>query len=101
MFAISHAATALAIKRRYRNVGLWRLLVAVQAVELWWLFRGTWGLLAGIVIYNILDIPVLLPNPDAAARIAAHPAILTSFIVFQIVTTWILIYWLARGRQMR
>lgn len=34
MYAISHAATALILKRRYPSVGLWPLLVAVQAVEL-------------------------------------------------------------------
>jgi hypothetical protein len=36
MYAISHAAAALAIKRRWPRAGLWVLLVAVQAIELLW-----------------------------------------------------------------
>ena len=36
MYAISHAATALALKRRYPEASLWPLLIAVQVVELIW-----------------------------------------------------------------
>lgn len=36
MYAITHAATALVLKRRYPAVAWWPLLVAVQAVELLW-----------------------------------------------------------------
>ena len=36
MYAISHAATALALKRRYPEASLWPLLIAVQLVELIW-----------------------------------------------------------------
>jgi len=36
MYAISHAATALALKRRYPGASLWPLLIAVQFVELIW-----------------------------------------------------------------
>src|SRR5438105_12258608 len=36
MYAISHAATALALKRRWPTAGLWPLLVSVQAIELLW-----------------------------------------------------------------
>ena len=37
MYAISHAATALVLKRRYPEAGLWPLLIAVQLVELIWI----------------------------------------------------------------
>ena len=36
MYAVSHAATALPIKRRFPQAGLWTLLIAVQAIELLW-----------------------------------------------------------------
>ena len=36
MYAISHATTALALKRRYPIAGMWSLLVSVEAVELLW-----------------------------------------------------------------
>jgi hypothetical protein len=206
MFAISHAATALLLKRRYPSAGLWALLFAVQAVELLWviltylgiehievaggtlhlgflpyshsvftgvalallvgaaiqvsrgdrafavavglgivshivldivqherdihlfpaawgprlglglthhplanfaielvygvvcwrLFGGRIGLLVGIIIFNLLDLPLMLPNPDAATRLGAHPAILTTIILVQIIASWLLVARLAR-----
>lgn len=36
MYAITHAATALLIKRRFTRAGLWPLLVGTQAIELLW-----------------------------------------------------------------
>ena len=36
MYAITHAATALIIKRRFRSAPVWPLLVSVQAIELLW-----------------------------------------------------------------
>lgn len=32
MFAVSHASTALLIKRRYPAIGLWPLLLGTQAI---------------------------------------------------------------------
>jgi hypothetical protein len=36
VYAVSHAATALPIKRQVSRAGLWPLLIAVQAIELLW-----------------------------------------------------------------
>ena len=36
MYAVSHAATALVLKRRYPDASLWALLIGVQLVELLW-----------------------------------------------------------------
>jgi hypothetical protein len=36
MYAISHAATALALKRQFPTALLWPLLICVQAIELLW-----------------------------------------------------------------
>src|SRR5712692_4914374 len=36
MYAISHAATALPLRRRFPEAGIWPILIAVQLVELLW-----------------------------------------------------------------
>ena len=36
-YAITHASTALALKRKFPRVGLWPLLISVQLVELLWI----------------------------------------------------------------
>jgi hypothetical protein len=36
MYAITHAATALLLKQRFRQAGLWPLLIGTQAIELLW-----------------------------------------------------------------
>jgi hypothetical protein len=36
VYAVTHAATALPLKRRFPNVGVWPLLIGVQAIELLW-----------------------------------------------------------------
>src|SRR3954466_12935349 len=43
MFAVDHAATALLLKRRYRTVPIAPMLVAVQAMELAWVFLNFAG----------------------------------------------------------
>ena len=44
MFAVDHAATALILKRRYPNVPIAPLLVAVQAMELAWVILNYLGI---------------------------------------------------------
>lgn len=44
MFAVDHAATALILKRRYPNVPIAPLLVAVQAMELAWVVLNYLGI---------------------------------------------------------
>lgn len=43
MYAIAHAATALAIRRRVPEASLWAVLVGVQAVELIWIVLSLAG----------------------------------------------------------
>lgn len=209
MYAISHAVTALALKRRWPTVALWRLLLAVQAIELLWvlfvylgverptytanavhlgflpyshsvtsaavvalavwlffrfrkrdpvaatalavavmshvvldiiqhepdiallptgggphfglalgsapmwdfvvelafgiacwrLFRGTAGLLIAIVAFNLMNLPLMFPQPGAGAMLAAHPAVLPTVILFQIVITWLGVWYFARRAE--
>lgn len=62
----------------------------------WWLFRGTVRLLIGIMIFNLLDAPLMFRNPQAAAWLGAHSAVLTTIILVQIVASWLLVARLAR-----
>lgn len=56
MYAISHAATALALKRRYPRVPLWPLLLSVQAIELVWVVLT----LTGVEHVSVVDAHVAL-----------------------------------------
>src|SRR4051794_12347714 len=51
MYAITHAAAALAIRRRVPEAPLWALLVGVQAVELVWVVLS----LAGVEHASVHD----------------------------------------------
>jgi hypothetical protein len=62
----------------------------------WRIFRGRVGLLVAIVTLNLLNIPLLFPSPGAGATLAAHPAVLPTIILVQIVVTWIAIWWMSR-----
>ena len=207
-YAISHASAALALKRKYPRVGLWPLLISVQAVELLWIafiylgiehyrvtadaihldflpyshsvlsgallallvwgmgksahrayvgvaiglgifshivldiiqhepnitllplewgprlglnlqafpladflvelafcvgcwkvFGGSRQLLIGIVILNLLfNLPIMFPAGGVIALIAAHPFLLPTIILVQVVVTWTLVWWFGQDR---
>jgi len=54
----------------------------------WWYFKGNNKLLITIVIFNILDLPIMLASGDSLNPIACHHYLLPSFILFQILITW-------------
>jgi len=59
MYAITHAAAALAIRRRVPEAPLWALLVAVQAVELVWVVLSLAGVEHASVHHGRLTLDVL------------------------------------------
>ena len=65
-------------------------------VACWAFFRGTRGLLIGIVIFNLLDIPLMFPRPDTFAPLVEHPNLLPTLILIQIVATWVVVWWLGK-----
>jgi hypothetical protein len=69
----------------------------VFCVACWRMFRGSRGLLVGIIIFNLLDIPLMFPRPGSLTPIVEHPFILPTVILVQIVSTWLLVWWLGRG----
>lgn len=60
----------------------------------WWYFRGGIALLVGIVLFNLLNVPLMFPRPGTGSMLAQHPAILPTLIMLQIVATWLLVRWL-------
>ena len=62
----------------------------------WKIFRGSRGLLIGIVIFNVLNIPLMFPRPGSLTPIVEHPAVLPTVILVQILYTWLLVWWLGR-----
>ncbi len=67
-------------------------------IACWAIFRGGGALFAAIVIFNLLDILLMFPQPGSGPALAAHPAILPSIILVQIVATWATVWWLSRRR---
>jgi hypothetical protein len=65
-------------------------------VGCWKFLGGTRGLLIGIVIFNLLNIPLMFPRPGSLTPIVEHPAILPTVILVQIVSSWLLVWWLGR-----
>jgi hypothetical protein len=72
------------------------LVETAYCIACWRYFRGSLGLLGGIVLFNLLDLPTMFPRAGTGATIAAHPGILTSLILIEIVLTWIAVWWLSR-----
>ena len=64
-------------------------------IACWKIFGGSKGLLIGIVIFNLLNIPLMFPQPGSGELIAAHRALLPTVILIQVVSSWILVWWLA------
>ena len=80
------------------------LLVEILCgVFCWYLFRGHLALLIAIVAFNVLDIPFMFLRPGSGALLAAHPKVLPTVILFQILLTWFAVWYFARrgARELR
>jgi hypothetical protein len=68
----------------------------VFCIACWKIFGGSKGLLIGIVIFNLLNIPLMFTLPGTLTPIVEHPAILPTIILIQVVATWLLVWWLGK-----
>jgi hypothetical protein len=59
----------------------------------WWYFRGKKASLTVIIIFNVLDLPVMLARGNALTVFVDYPFLLPTFILVQIVLMW---YFVAR-----
>ena len=57
----------------------------------WWYFKGNTRLLAAIVIFNVLDLPVMLASGESLDIFIVHSALLPTFILLQILISWYLV----------
>jgi len=62
----------------------------------WWYFKGSKALLWVIIIFNVIDLPIMLAHGDALVPFARYPFLLPSVILFQIVITWYFVFRYAR-----
>jgi len=53
-----------------------------------WYFKGSKSLLTVIIIFNVLDLPVMLAGGKALTVFVNYPMLLPTFILVQIIVTW-------------
>lgn len=71
----------------------------LYCIACWWIFRGTTALLVAIVLLNLMNLPLMFPRPGSGTMLGAHPAVLPTVILFQIVLTWTVVWFLARNTR--
>jgi hypothetical protein len=67
------------------------VLEFLYGIFCWWYFKGNTRLLAAIVIFNLLDLPVMLASGESLNLFILHPALLPTFILLQILIAWYLV----------
>ena len=58
----------------------------------WWYFKGSRALLIAIIVFNILDLPMMLAHGDMLKPFVQYRFILPSVILFQILITWYFVW---------
>lgn len=58
----------------------------------WWYFKGNRTLLWVIVVFNIMNLPLMFLHGALLAPIQHYPFLLPTFILFQILITWYFVY---------
>ena len=62
-------------------------------IACWKIFGGSRGLLVGIIIFNLINIPLMFPRPGSLTPIVERPVLLPTLILIQVVSTWLLVWW--------
>jgi hypothetical protein len=63
----------------------------------WAIFRGSRGLLIGIVIFNLINLPLMFPRSNSFVPLMEHHNLLPTLILIQVVASWVLVWWLGRS----
>jgi len=64
------------------------ILESFYGIFCWWYYKGNKALLITIVVFNFLDLPVMLASGSALNVFVRYPSLLPAFILFQILITW-------------
>lgn len=65
-------------------------------IACWKIFGGSRGLLIGIFIVSLANIPLMFPRPGSLTPIVEHPMILPTVILIQVVAAWLVVWWLSQ-----
>jgi hypothetical protein len=68
------------------------VLELTYGIFCWWYFKGSRALLTVIIVFNILDLPMMLAHGDMLKPLVQYPFILPSVILFQILITWYFVW---------
>ena len=68
------------------------ILESMYGIFCWWYYKGSQKLLIVIIVFNILDLPIMLASGSALNILKEHPFLLPTFILFQILVTWYFIW---------
>ena len=70
----------------------------LYCIACWKIFGGTRGLLIGIVVFNLIDLPLMFPPRGSLVSLAGNPAKLPTVILIQVVATWLVVWWLGKEK---
>ena len=69
----------------------------LYCIACWKIFRGTRGLLIGVVVFNLINLPLMFPPRGSLTALADNPARLPTVILIQVVASWLVVWWLAKS----
>ncbi len=73
------------------------LIELLYGIFCWWYYKGNRKLLITIIVFNILDLPVMLASGDNLNLLSQHHFLLPTFILFQILITWYFVWKYSRS----
>lgn len=65
----------------------------------WWYYKGSKSLLLVIIVFNIIDLPMMLAKGSILNIFIQYPLILPSVILIQIVATWFFIWKYSKNKN--
>ena len=74
------------------------LVELLFCIACWKIFGGSRELLIGVVIFNLINLPLMFPPSSALIDLANHPFILPTVILIQVVATWLVVWWFAKEK---
>ena len=68
------------------------ILECMYGIFCWWYYKGSKALLISIIVFNLLDLPIMFASGDALNVFKTYPYLLPAFILFQILITWYFVW---------
>jgi hypothetical protein len=65
-------------------------------IACWAVFRGSKGLLIGLIIFNLINVPLMFPRANSFVPFMEHHNLLPTLILIQILATWLVVWWFGR-----